>query len=391
MFSKDRFQFESPNLVDLGETPPMTPSRSGRSSPVLIQAADKMSNRTTAGAMGHRIINTSMEYVDARDSAIRFLNDIEVSQTRGVVPFPTETFHDEDEPLIEEDKGDTRLELSSRHSVSFGRSINEDSFSSKATASSSSLSQPFSRATVNGAAGWHRPSRRGNNLRFPSRVAHQKGIYSDTGQDEPESGISRKQVLFLCLAPVVLIILVIVPISHLIRHKNQTTDAFHSAGDTPDPFLSERMLQTINMLIDAGITDRVALSHYGTPQYLAALWMADADPLQHNIPDARVDPEDSYYFLQRYVLVLLYYSTGGNETWHNNLDFLSEHHECNWYHSKKFTDGAVYAMGASCRGDDLHVSDLLIRMCKENTECFMMGCANEMLFPCLDHPQPQIT
>jgi hypothetical protein len=359
MFGKDRFQFESPNVVDPGEMPPSAPTRSGRSATVRNHAAANFPPPSTPRPLEHRIINTSMEYVDARDSATKFLQDVDVSPTRGAVPYAAETFHDEEEPLMEEDKGDAKLKIAPTHSVSFGRTIYDNPPSSNSSTSSFSLSQPSLRAQkLDGAAGWHRPSRRGRKLQIPSRGAHQQKAQGTLGYVESESGMSRKLLLFLCLAPLVLIVLVIVPLSHLIRQKNVSTDVYHFNGD---PFLSERMLQAIDMLTNKGISDRAAISLEGTPQYLAALWMADRDPLQYAIPNTEVELGDSYYFVQRYVLVLLFHATGGNATWNNNLDFLSQHHECSWYHSKKFTDGEVYAMGASCRGEDLQVSDLLIR------------------------------
>ncbi|CAB9518989.1 serine threonine-protein kinase BRI1-like [Seminavis robusta] len=355
MFGKDRFQFESPNVVDPGEMPPSAPTRTGRSA----QQDRTVSPPETPRTPERRIINVSMEYGDARDSATHFLKDVEVSPTRGIVTYTAETFHDEEEPLMEGDAGDTKLNTGLKHSVKFGKMYPE-SLSSNSSTSSFSLSQPSLRGQKGEAGGWRRPSRRGRKLVIPDRSGNHDNMYGggSTGVGEDEPGYTRKLLLFFCLAPVVLLFLAIVPLSHLIRQEKKEQDPYH--GRTNERYISERMLETIDMLVDTGVSDKVALSVQGTPQNLAAKWLADVDPLQYTIPSPTLPPDESYHFIQRYVLVLLYHATGGNKTWHNNLDFLSEHHECSWYHSKKFTDGGVYAMGASCRGDDLQVTDLLV-------------------------------
>ena len=166
-------------------------------------------------------------------------------------------------------------------------------------------------------------------------------------------------MLFLCVFPLMLILLVSVSISHLFKGSGTGTQNGRLIPN--EAFLSDRLLATIDMLIDNGISDREALEVQGTPQNLAAEWMANVDSLQYEVPVRGMPFADSYDFIQRYVLAVLYYSTGGSESWKNNLDFLSDNHECGWFHSEDFTDGQIYAMGVTCRGDDLTVSDLLIR------------------------------
>jgi hypothetical protein len=292
-----------------------------------------------------------MNFVDARDNATTFLKDIEVSPTTGNVNYTTETFRDEEDPLLDEygDDGDKKLGKGYAHSLASSNS----SYNSERE----SLSQPSLRGNPPSSSGWHRPSRRGRKLTIPRLARHEASAvnqFKGGRETDPQPAFSKSLVLFFCVAPLALIVMVSFSISHVFGADKR---------DVPNTekgkiYYSNRLLQTIDMLAKKGISGQTELTIWGTPQNKAARWMADVDPLQYDIPVPGATVDDSYHFVQRYVLVLLYEATGGNETWHNSLDFLSENHECSWYHSKKFTDGEVYAMGVSCRGNDLQVSDL---------------------------------
>lgn len=346
MLAKDRFNFSSPNAIDAGEMPPSAPTRSIRSGvSTTLDAEDEAFIPSTPSTPERRIINTSMNFGDARDNAQSFLKDIEVSPTRG-----TEQFRDEEDPLMDVsqeygDYGDEKL-----------------SDSSTSTYHSEQSGFRGSRPTQSSGLGWHRPSRRGRKLALPSlrRKEDQMSRHTNIREghmSEPEPAYSKPLVLFFCLAPLALIVLVSFSISHVFGQDGRVAQG----RDDGTTYVSERFFQTLEMLKMHGVSDETVLSVMGTPQNKAALWMADVDPLQYEIPSPDMTLEESYQFIQRYVLVLLYHATGGNESWHNTLDFLSGNHECSWYHSKKFTDGDVYAMGVTCRGSDLQVSDLLIR------------------------------
>lgn len=60
-----------------------------------------------------------------------------------------------------------------------------------------------------------------------------------------------------------------------------------------------------------------------TPQYQALQWLAYQDPEQ-------MSPKQGNRLIQRYVLAVLYYSTGGEESWLDSMNFLSGEHECEW-------------------------------------------------------------
>jgi hypothetical protein len=85
----------------------------------------------------------------------------------------------------------------------------------------------------------------------------------------------------------------------------------------------ERFDDTITVLSKGGISKMEDLQTIGTPQHKAARWIADRDVMRVPISNARI-------FLDRYVLAVLYYALGGDETWPHDMNFLSDEGVCKW-------------------------------------------------------------
>jgi hypothetical protein len=88
--------------------------------------------------------------------------------------------------------------------------------------------------------------------------------------------------------------------------------------------LFSRRQKVVDYLVEHSISDEEKLNTPGTPQYEAALWIADHDTYQMDIPDK---PEDR--FLERYVLALFYHATGGSR-WRYNPNFMTGADVCDW-------------------------------------------------------------
>jgi hypothetical protein len=82
-------------------------------------------------------------------------------------------------------------------------------------------------------------------------------------------------------------------------------------------------------MANSGVSDLTDLTTFGSPQSRAAIWMATEDEM--NLPVPTGDGVAAYKYLTRYVMTVLYYSTGGDTTWANQLDFLSSDDVCGWY------------------------------------------------------------
>jgi hypothetical protein len=87
--------------------------------------------------------------------------------------------------------------------------------------------------------------------------------------------------------------------------------------------------EIIAYMANSGVSDLTALTIPGSPQSRAAFWMATEDRV--NLPVPTDDGVAAYKYLTRYVMTVLYYSTGGDTTWKNQLDFLSSDDVCGWY------------------------------------------------------------
>ncbi len=89
----------------------------------------------------------------------------------------------------------------------------------------------------------------------------------------------------------------------------------------------ERFEQVKTLLTDGGITSATEFQQPTSPQYKAAAWISNDDELEMDIP-ASID-EDSYLFVQRYVMAVFYYALGG-ENWINTASFLTGEDTCDW-------------------------------------------------------------
>jgi len=83
------------------------------------------------------------------------------------------------------------------------------------------------------------------------------------------------------------------------------------------------------------------LENTGSPQQKAYQWIAYVDTLQ--VPVSSVKQ-----IVQRYVLVVLYYSMGG-PSWRSKLNFNSQYDECSWF--RTFRSYKLKQLGVTCNTD----------------------------------------
>lgn len=360
MFGKDRFKFESPNAIDPGELPPSPPSRAPRSSNPTQEDTDSCSVSTAP--TDERRPYTMTKYNNSRDTANEYLQDVVKNDPPAQgINIPIDHFQDAEDPFIDEPSDEVE-------GPDEEGGITEKYRGARSYASSV-LSRPSSRAVtfsdehhpmLSSTKGvktdsWRRSNRGDHLLTGPPIYDHHENQLGKSGPI-----YSKRQLLCMYLAPLVLLALVLVPLYGVLRTDSGKGSTATENGSHPNKKISERMLQTVDMLISRSVSSRDSLSVLGTPQNKAAQWIADIDPLRYTIPSKDMTSDEAYHFIQRYVLVLLYFATGGEDAWLSSLDFLSQNHECSWYHSKKFTDDAVYALGVNCRDAKLQVADILI-------------------------------
>jgi hypothetical protein len=136
---------------------------------------------------------------------------------------------------------------------------------------------------------------------------------------------SQKRRIFLW-AGAALGLALIIGFSTGISVSNNKKEAASSSSSSMSA--EQRLAATKKFLISASVSSKAAIGKNGSPQFLAAQWIAVDDQRQVAIP-ASTSYDDSYAFVQRYALAVLYYATdGANWTNAKLLHFLGSTSEC---------------------------------------------------------------
>ena len=135
------------------------------------------------------------------------------------------------------------------------------------------------------------------------------------------------------------------------------------ASDTASENTSEngfvsRVPAAIQLLSEAGVSSKSRLEQEGSAQQKAVYFVADQDPTPVALNEADA-------FVERYVLAVFFYSTGGQE-WQNKLNFLSDLPTCRWYINGFAADKrTARKYGASCNDDGkvarIHIRKSILR------------------------------
>jgi Ran GTPase-activating protein (RanGAP) involved in mRNA processing and transport len=153
---------------------------------------------------------------------------------------------------------------------------------------------------------------------------------------------------FLCsstkfIAWVIVVVVAVVVVGVVVGTRNQSASSFWWIRD------SDRYQRIQQYLIDAGVSKTNDLVDPNSPQHLAAQWMAHKDGMKLQVPKVSTG-RDHLMFVERYVLVVLYYATGG-PNWTHQLNWLSDNHLCTWYQAfvldndEETLDGGYIALG----------------------------------------------
>lgn len=160
----------------------------------------------------------------------------------------------------------------------------------------------------------------------------------------------QKKKIFLILGSIVGLTL-IVGFSTGIAISRQGSSASSSSASEVSP--EERLANTKSFL--TSFSSRGDINSKGSPQNLAAEWIAVTDQRQVDIP-ASASYEDSYEFVQRYVLAVLYYATQGDSWEAGSLShFMRSSSECRCVPSPTTTQLDLFmSWSISLLGPPLH-------------------------------------
>jgi hypothetical protein len=106
-------------------------------------------------------------------------------------------------------------------------------------------------------------------------------------------------------------------------------NADDNTRDDDEAGLDIPRLQAVQAFLSEKITPTAKFKDITSPQYMAAKWIADVDDYDMEIPHDPTNVDDSYDFVQRYVMAVFYYALGGDE-WQDDYGFLSSSSVCEW-------------------------------------------------------------
>jgi hypothetical protein len=174
-------------------------------------------------------------------------------------------------------------------------------------------------------------------------------IVENSGGDHVKNGASspfgRKERRLLIGAAFALLLVVGVILGVTIPNdKDSPTTLTQSSAPTKAPTAAPtacaRLDCLVEILLQNEVADAEALQDDSSPQFLALRWLANNDPAVLDL-----DSTSTVILVERYVLVVLYFATGG-EGGLNVLSFLTASSVCEW-------------KGVSCNGDDLVIALIL--------------------------------
>jgi len=119
----------------------------------------------------------------------------------------------------------------------------------------------------------------------------------------------------------------------------------------------------IGYLSSAGVSTMESLLDVGSPQHMAAKWLADDDGLNLPVPQQQATTEAGYSYVTRYVLAVLYFGMDG-PSWTRDFSFVSGRDVCVWNDPVTATlssgeettlPGGVYCDGATGVVSSIHL------------------------------------
>jgi hypothetical protein len=147
----------------------------------------------------------------------------------------------------------------------------------------------------------------------------------ETGTGSTQSFCRRHpQVIFILIFGIIFIVILGLSVGLTQDTRNERKEVtFHGGG--------LRLFHIQEFLTVNGISDSSTFESFQSPQYRAADWLAHYDKLVMGIPKLPPSENDeSYEFVTRYVMAVLYYATNG-KSWQYDMNFLSEKVTCDWY------------------------------------------------------------
>jgi hypothetical protein len=104
--------------------------------------------------------------------------------------------------------------------------------------------------------------------------------------------------------------------------------------------------EVASYMILSGVSNENTIRTLGTPQNIAAIWMALDDEANMAVPPYPINVAEGYRYVTRYVMAVVYFSMGGAD-WEYQADFGTIADVCNW-NQVNFDGSEFYRQGVLC-------------------------------------------
>ncbi|GKY93339.1 hypothetical protein MPSEU_000301500 [Mayamaea pseudoterrestris] len=161
---------------------------------------------------------------------------------------------------------------------------------------------------------------------------------NDKGEETPaqSTGCGKKRMAIAIAAGIVVLLVCIgvgVGVGVGLTRGNDKQKQVAVQESTPQnntSSLRPSLSQVIDFLAATGVSSKEDLQQGGTPQSLAANWMANLDGMNYTLPTVTNQTSaKTYQYMTRYVLAVLWYAMDGIN-WMNQFGFLSVTDFCYW-------------------------------------------------------------
>ena len=147
--------------------------------------------------------------------------------------------------------------------------------------------------------------------------------------------------LALIMVAVIVHRIIVAKDPYITPHKGHSSSQSSNGG-------SSRFTQVVDYLVEAGVASKSRLTTNTSPQYYAAMWIADSDA--YNIPIPSNFDTAYNEFVERFVLAMLYIALDG-PVWTYQSNFMKPTHVCSWFQDFRTTADGFLRMGVSaCQG-----------------------------------------
>ena len=177
-------------------------------------------------------------------------------------------------------------------------------------------------------------------------------------EDMAPPPVRRGKLFYAVLALPFLVVGLIVSVVILVTTNNKEGSSSSGGSSLKDMDQQESFSTVVQYLGNHDISEYPELIREGSYQNQAAKWMAHEDPAHRRIPEGSPDSKEGYSFMQRYIMVLMYYQMGG-DSWTYDLNFLTEKDTCEWF-SWIVGESSSYPMGARCNQNHLVTALIMV-------------------------------